>query len=299
MKFHSYNWCAIVCLILIACCVPTAAQGGPPPNAPLYGARTDSGPATTGLPAALKDVGIDQKLNQQLPLELIFRDENGTPVKLGQYFGRKPVVLSLVYYSCPMLCTQILNGMVTSFRALPFQVGKEFDVVTVSFDPREGPSLASEKKKTYVGYLRAEAQKNADIGWHFLTGDESSIKQLADAVGFRYHFDDATNQFAHASAIMVATPQGKLSHYFYGIEYSSRDLRLALVQSSENKIGSPVDQLLLYCYHYDPATGKYGAVVMNMIRLGGVVTLVGIVLMIILLRRRADGREGLPAGGAV
>src|SRR5262245_58662704 len=262
MKVGSYNWLLVLALIVVGSSTQVAAQAGPPPNAPLYGARTDSGPATTGLPAALKDVGIDQKLNQELPLELIFRDENGAPVKLGQYFGRKPVVLSLVYYSCPMLCTQILNGMVTSFRALPFQVGKEFDVVTVSFDPREGASLASEKKKTYVGYLRAEAQKNADTGWHFLTGDESSIKQLADAVGFRYHFDDATNQFAHASAIMVATPQGKLSHYFYGIEYSARDLRLALVQSSENKIGSPVDQLLLYCYHYDPATGKYGAVVM-------------------------------------
>jgi protein SCO1/2 len=298
MKFRSYKWSAILCVIL-TCWLQAAAQAGPPQNAPLYGARTDSGPATTGLPPALKEVGIDQKLNQQLPLELIFRDENGTPVKLGQYFGRKPVLISLVYYSCPMLCTQILNGMVTSFRALPFQVGKEFDVVTVSFDPREGAALASAKKKTYVGYLSPAAQKDAETGWHFLTGDESSIKQLADAVGFRYHFDDATNQFAHASAIMVATPQGKLSHYFYGIEYSTRDLRLALVQSSENKIGSPVDQLLLYCYHYDPATGKYGAVVMNMIRLGGVLTLIGIVLMILLLRRRGSTPEGLQAGGAV
>jgi protein SCO1/2 len=301
MKLHYYISSAVVCLVFIACSVPAMAQGGPPPNAPLYGTRNDNGSASagSGLPSALKDVGIDQKLNQQLPLELIFRDETGAPVKLGQYFGNKPVVLSLVYYSCPMLCTQILNGMVSSFRVLPFQVGKEFEVVTVSFDPREGATLAADKKKTYVGYLRPEAQKNAQAGWHFLTGDESSIKQLAGAVGFRYHFDDATNQFAHASAIMVATPRGKLSHYFYGIEYSARDLRLALVQSADNKIGSPVDQLLLYCYHYDPTTGKYGAVVMNMIRVGGIVTLVAIALMILLLRRRGSQRVSVQAGGAV
>jgi protein SCO1 len=298
MKVKKYN----VLILLLACCIQAAAQGGPPPNAPLYGARTDSGPSTTGLPPALKEVGIDQKLNEQLPPELIFRDEDGKPVKLGQYFGKKPVVLSLVYYSCPMLCTQILNGMVTAFRAVPFQVGNEFDVVTVSFDPREGPALAAAKKKTYVDYLRPEAQQNAATGWHFLTGDESSIKQLANAVGFRYHFDEATNQFAHASAIMVATPQGKLSHYFYGIEYSSRDLRLALVESSANKIGSPVEQLLLYCYHYDPAKGTYGLIVMNMIRLGGIATLIGIALLILLLRRRADVTQAknvdAHAGGA-
>ncbi len=285
--------------MLAAFCVPVFAQVVPPPNAPLYGARTDTGPATTGLPPALRDVGIDQKLNQQLPLELIFRDENGTPVKLGQYFGKKPVVLSLVYYNCPMLCTQVLNGMVTAFRVLPFKIGNEFDVVTVSFDPRETSALAAAKKKTYVDYLPSETQARAVNGWHFLTGDGSSIKQLADAVGFRYHFDDATNQFAHASAIMVATPQGKLSHYFYGIEYSTRDLRLALVQSAENKIGSPVDQLLLYCYHYDPATGRYGAVVMNMIRLGGLLTIVGIAALLLLLRRRGPRQMRLRTGGTV
>jgi protein SCO1/2 len=253
----------------------------------------------SGLPSALREVGIDQKLNQQLPLELIFRDENGTPVKLGQYFGKKPVVLSLVYYSCPMLCTQVLNGMITAFRVLPFKVGTEFDVVTVSFDPRETASLAATKKKTYVEYLPKESQAGAAIGWHFLTGDESTIRQLAEAVGFRYHFDEATNQFAHASAIMVANSQGKLSHYFYGIEYSARDLRLALIQSAENKIGSPVDQLLLYCYHYDPATGKYGAVVMNMIRLGGILTLIGIVALLLLLRWRSPHQVKLRTGRAV
>jgi protein SCO1 len=278
--------------------VTAHGQSGPPgPSSPLYGARPQVGSSTTGLPPALRDVGIDQKLNQQLPLDLVFKDENDQPVRLGQYFGSKPVVLSLVYYSCPMLCTQILNGMVTSFRVLPFQLGKEYDVVTISFDPSETPALATAKKKTYVGYLPASMQPGATAGWHFLTGDQENIKQITDAVGFRYHYDEATKQFAHASAIMVATPQGKLSRYYYGIDYSARDLRLGLIESAQNKIGSPVDQLLLYCYHYDPATGKYGAVVMNMVRLGGVATIIGILALLIFLRRRPAILK-LKTGGA-
>lgn len=263
------------------------AQAGPPgPSSPLYGARPEVGSPTTGLPVALRDVKIEQKLNEQLPLDLVFKDESGQSVKLGQYFGHRPVVLALVYYDCPMLCTQVLNGMVTSFRVLPFQMSKEYDVVTISFDPRETPQLATSKKKVYVGYLPAAMQSNAENGWHFLTGDAESIRQITDAVGFRYHYDEATKQFAHASGIMVATPQGKLSRYYYGIDYSARDLRLGLIESAQNKIGSPVDQLLLYCYHYDPATGKYGAVVMNIVRLGGIVTVLAILAMIILLRRK-------------
>ena len=290
----------LLVLLLILCLhVVANAQAGPPgPSSPLYGARPTSGTTSNGLPVALREVGIDQKLNQELPLDLVFKDEAGQEVKLRQYFGQKPIVLALVYYDCPMLCTQILNGMITPFRVLPFQVGKEFDVVTVSFDPREKPELAAAKKKVYVNYLPEAARANAANGWHFLTGDASSIKQLTDAVGFRYHYDEATKQFAHASAIMVATPHGKLSHYFYGIEYSARDLRLALVQSSQNKIGSPVDQLLLYCYHYDPATGKYGAVVMNIVRIAGVITVLGILAMMLLLRRRGPGTMRLKAGGA-
>jgi protein SCO1/2 len=276
------------------------AQVVPPPNSPLYAPRPGLGRVENGLPAALRDVAIDQKLNQQLPLELIFRDENGTPVKLSQYFGKKPIVLSFVYYDCPMLCTQVLNGMVTAFRVLPFKIGKEFDVVTVSFDPREPPSLAAAKKKTYIGYLPHADQEGANQGWHFLTGDQSSIKQLTDAAGFRFHFDETTNQFAHASAIMVTTPTGKLSHYFYGIEYSARDLRLGLIESAANKIGSPVDQLILYCYHYDPATGKYGAVVMNIVRLAGAVTVIVIVGLLLVLRRRgaAHNTQFHPGGTA-
>jgi protein SCO1 len=275
------------------------AQKPPGPSSPLYGARPETGNPSTGLPTALRDVKIEQKLDQQLPLDLVFRDEAGQQVKLGQYFGRKPVVLALVYYDCPMLCTQVLNGMVTSFRVLPFEIGNEFDVVTVSFDPRETNVLAAAKKKIYVNYLPERMRSGASNGWHFLTGDQASIEKLTDTVGFRYHYDEATRQFAHASAIMLTTPQGKLSRYFYGIDYSARDLRLGLIESSANKIGSPVDQLLLYCYHYDPATGKYGAAVMRVMRIAGVLTLLGILAMLFLLKaRKPDGLSPKTGGAA-
>jgi protein SCO1/2 len=271
----------------------------PGPSSPLYGARPSTGTPSTGLPTALRDVRIEQKLDQQLPLDLVFRDENGQQVKLGQYFGQKPVVLSLVYYDCPMLCTQILNGMVTSFRVLPFQIGKEFDVVTISFDPREKPELAASKKKLYVDYLPDKMQAGAASGWHFLTGDPANIERIADAVGFRYHYDEATKQFAHASAIMVATKEGKLSRYFYGVEYPARDLRLGLIESSQSKIGSLSDELLLYCYHYDPTTGKYGAAVMRVMRIAGVLTFVGIIALILLLKPRNRQRVAETGRGAV
>jgi len=287
----------VVCLFMMASTV--FAQAGPPgPSSPLYGARPETGNVSTGLPTALRDVRIEQKLDQQLPLDLVFRDESGESVKLGQYFSKKPVVLALVYYDCPMLCTQVLNGMTEAFRVLPFELGKEYDVVTISFDPRETSQLAEKKKKVYVGYLPNKMQASANSGWHFLTGDADSIAKITDAVGFRYHYDEATKQFAHASGIMVATPHGKLSRYFYGIEYPARDLRLGLIESAQDKIGSPVDQLLLYCYHYDPATGRYGAVVMNMVRAGGVITMLAIVSLLILLRRRNPGSLKLKTGGA-
>ena len=280
--------------LILLLAVPVFGQAPPGPSSPLYGARPPAGIPSTGLPKALSDVRIEQKLDQQLPLDLVFRDESGQPVKLGQYFGKKPVVLALVYYDCPMLCTQVLNGMVTSFRVLPFQIGKEYDVVTVSFDPRETSALASNKKQVYVNYLPERMRAGANDGWHFLTGDQQSIAQLTDAVGFHYHYDEATKQFAHASAIMVATPQGKLSRYYYGIDYSARDLRLGLIESSENKIGTPVDQLLLYCYHYDPASGKYGAAVMKIMRIAGVLTVLSIITMLLALKARSPK----PLGGA-
>jgi protein SCO1 len=274
----------ILWLVLVSASVP--AQAPPGPSSPLYGARPETGSVSTGLPAPLRDVKLEQKLNQQLPLDLTFRDESGNEVKLGQFFGRKPVVLAFVYYDCPMLCTQVLNGMVTSFRVLPFEIGKEYDVVTISFDPRETPALAQKKKAVYVNYLPEKMRGDAAAGWHFLTGDEANIQKITETAGFYYRYDEKTKQFAHASGIMLATSEGKLSRYYYGIEYPARDLRLGLIETAQNKIGSPVDQLLLYCYHYDPATGKYGAVVMNIMRIAGVITMIGIAALLLLLKAR-------------
>jgi protein SCO1/2 len=294
------NICHLVfyfCLFTFAFCLSAHAQPLPYASSPLYGAREASGPGQSGLPKALQAVSIDQKLSQQVPLDIVFKDENGQEVKLGEFFGKRPVVLALVYYDCPMLCTLVLNGMTSAFRVLSFVPGDQYEVVTVSFDPRETPALAAAKKKIYVDYLADEKRAGAMKGWHFLTGDEANIHRLTAAVGFRYHWDEATNQFAHASGIMVLTPEGRLAQYYYGIEYSPKDLRLGLVEASANKIGTPVDQLLLYCYHYDPATGKYGAVVMNMIRLGGLVTIVGIAGLLLLLRRRGAAQLRLRTGG--
>jgi protein SCO1/2 len=233
-------------------------------------------------PELLKQVGIDQKLNQTIPLNLAFRDENGNRVELGQYFGQKPVILTLVYYNCPMLCTQVLNGVESGLKELPTDIGKQFDVVTISIDPTESHVLAKVKKEMYVGMY---GRPGAAEGWHFLTGDEAQIKQLADAVGFRYAYDPDTKQFAHASAIMLLTPEGKISRYFYGIQFPSRDLRLGLVEASEGKIGTPVDQVLLFCYHYDPATGKYGLLISRVIQAGGALTVLILgIAMVILFR---------------
>ena len=224
-----------------------------------------SPPANTR-PPRLENVGIEQHLNAQVPPDLIFRDDTGKTVKLGDYFGRKPLILHLVYYNCTMLCGEALAGLASAMRLVKFDVGNEFDIVTVSFDPRETPEMAAAKK---IDYVKRYGRANAAAGWHFLTGDESSIKALTGALGYQYKFDPATGQFAHASAIMILTPQGKLSRYFYGVEYAPRDVRLGLVEASQNKIGTPVDQVLLFCYHYDPGSGKYGAIAMNMVRLGG------------------------------
>lgn len=292
--------CIHLCNLWIVLLFPllVSAQSPPGPSSPLYGARPENGSPSTGLPTALRDIRIEQKLDQQLPLDLVFRDESGQSVKLGQYFGQKPVVLAFVYYDCPMLCTQVLNGMVTSFRVLPFQMGKEYEVVTVSFDPRETSALATAKKQVYLNYLPEKMRAGANSGWHFLTGDQASITQLTEAAGFHYRYDEATKQFAHASGIMMTTPQGKLSRYFYGVDYPARDLRLGLIESSANKIGSPVDQLLLYCYHYDPASGKYGASIMKVMRIAGVATLLGIIAMMLLLRNRKPGLTEVRTGGA-
>ncbi|MCH6560575.1 SCO family protein [candidate division KSB1 bacterium] len=231
----------------------------------------------------LDEIGIEQKLNEQIPLDLTFLDATGQRVQLRDYFGEKPVILSLVYYECPMLCSMILNGLLRSLNILSFDVGDEFNIVTVSFDPKETTKLAMGKKKSYLSkYGRLDAGK----GWHFLTGDESSIQQLTEAVGFNYKYDPETNQFVHASGIMVLTPQGKLSRYFYGVEYSAKDLKFGLMEAANNKIGSVVDQLLLYCYHYDPVTGKYGMVIMNVIRISGTATVLVLAAFMVAMFRR-------------
>lgn len=238
-------------------------------------------------PDVLRDIGFDQRLNEQIALDLVFRDETGKPVQLGSFFGERPVILALVYYECPRLCTLVLNGLLRSLRALSFDAGDQFHVVTVSFDPTETSEIAAAKK---AGYIQRYGRPGAGGGWHFLTGDESSIEQLTRAVGFRYAYDAEKNEYAHATGILVLTPQGKIARYFYGLEYSARDLRLGLVEASANKIGSPVDRVLLYCYHYDPTTGKYGLIIMNVLRLAGVTTVL-VLGSFIFMMSRGDRRK--------
>jgi protein SCO1/2 len=238
-----------------------------------------SPPANTR-PPRLENVGIEQHLDAQVPPDLTFRDDTGKTVKLGDYFGRKPLILNLVYYNCTMLCGEALAGLSSAMRLVKFDVGNEFDVITVSFDPRETPEMAAAKKKDYVGrYGRA----NAAAGWHFLTGQPESINALTKAVGFQYQYDARSNQYAHATAIMVLTPQGRISRYFYGVDFPPKDLRMGLVEASQGKIGNAVDAVLLYCYHYNPETGKYGAMVANILRLAAAATILimGIFLLIL------------------
>jgi protein SCO1/2 len=242
-------------------------------------------------PTPLKDVTIEQKLNSQLPLDAAFRDENGETVQLGRYFGKRPVVLALVYYECPMLCTQILNGMVRAAKVMSFTPGKDYDVVAISFDARETPKQAALKKKVY---MKDYGHPETAAGWHFLTGDLDSIKRVTDAVGFRYKWDVYTATFAHASAIYVLTPEGKLSKYFYGIEYSPKDMRLGLVQASHNKIGSAVDQILLFCYHFDPTTAKYTMVALDILRAAGAATVLALGGFVFIMLRK-DRQKGIRA----
>lgn len=251
-------------------------------------ARADARLPATAQPAALREVAIEQRLGAQVPLDLAFRDEAGRAVTLGDYIGTRPVVLALAYYECPMLCTLVLNGMVRALRALTFDIGDEFEVLTVSFDPTETPALAVAKKATYLEHY---GRPGAAAGWHFLTGAGPEIERLAHAVGFQYTWLPDQEQFAHAAAIMVLTPDGKVARYFYGVEYPPRDLRLGLVEAADGTIGSPVDQVLLYCFQYDPASGTYAAVALNMVRLGGIATLLALGGFVLLSRRRERGRE--------
>lgn len=245
-------------------------------------------PPANQLPPAFRDVGIDQKLNQQVPLDIPFRDESGNIVALREFFGNRPVILSLVYYECPMLCTTSLNGLEQSMKEMKLDLGKDYDVVTVSFDPTEQPSLAAAKKAVYTGLY---GRPGAADAWHFLTGDQDSIDRLTQAVGFRYHYDKNIKQFIHATGIIVLTPEGKVARYFYGIQYPAGNLRLGLVEASQGKIGNPVDAILLYCCEYDPQTGKYSLIISRALQIGAAVTVVCLGGLMLVMFKVTPGRS--------
>ena len=277
-------------VIALAQTVP-AQEDGPTLNAPRNAPTGDLlNMKGVDRPSALTGVTIEQRLNSQLPLGATFKDEYGQTVQLGRYFGKgRPVVLALVYYECPMLCTQILNGMVRAAKVMSFVPGKDYDVVAISFDAREGPKQALAKKAIY---MKDYGHPETAAGWHFLTGGQNEIKQVTDAVGFRYKWDVYTATFAHASAIYVLTPEGKLSKYFYGIEYSPKDMRLGLVEASQNKIGNTVDQILLFCYHFDPTSAKYTFLAMGILRAAGAATVLMLGGFVFIMLRRDSRQKG-------
>ena len=285
---------------MAVCVLSVVAASGPLTpvfaQAPSFftGFKEAAGPPSSLKPEQLKHVTFRQRLNERLPMDVPFHDEFGREVTLGRYFtGTRPVILAFVYYQCPMLCTQIMNGLSASLRSLSssYAAGRDFDVVLVSFDPRDTPAAALEKKRKHLEYWRTE---NESGGWHLLTGDEAAIARVTSAAGFTYQWDSVTGQFAHVSGVLVVTPDGTLHRYFYGVEYSPKELRMALVESGQGKVGTLVDELLLYCYHYDPTTGRYGATVMNLVRLGGILTLGAMATFFVMMRRR-DSRAALEA----
>ena len=265
----------VLALALLAAALPLTAAAQP--------AQPAAGPAAAVRPALIKDIGFDQRLGEMLPLDIALRDEAGRTVKLGDFFGQRPVVLTLVYYECPMLCTLTLNSLSSALATLSFDIGREFDVVTVSFDPREKPPLAAGKKKAYVTRY---GRPGAETGWHFLTGDSAELARLTAAVGFRYEWDEQIRQFAHPSGLVVLSPEGRITRYLYGIEYAPKDLRLGLVEASGRRIGTPLDQAMLFCYQYNPATGRYGLLTMRLIRGGAILTVLALGGFIFTMRRR-------------
>jgi len=268
----------ITAIVLVGASLPAISQAMPDTASP----GTPSGQ----LPPILNNVRYEQKLDSQVPLNLSFRDESGKQVRLGDYFAGKPVVLILAYYRCPMLCSQVLAGATHAFRQLPFRIGQQFNVLTVSFDPRETPALAAASKQTYMA---SYGQPQAADGWHFLTGQQAEITELTQAVGFHYAWDPQTQQYAHATGIVVLTPSGKVAQYFYGIDYPAQDLRLALVQSSQERIGSLTDEVLLFCSHYDPNSGRYTAIMGRMLQIAGAFTLLilgGVLFMLFYLDKK-------------
>jgi protein SCO1/2 len=280
----------VIVIVLFAIAVPASAQMT---GAPTAGYRQEPGAPASAVPAPLREIGFDQNLDRPLPLDTEFADEQGHTVRLAQFFGSKPVVLAFVYYDCPMLCTQVLNALTSTLAVLSLDAGKDFQVVLVSFDPREKPPQAAAKK---ADLLQRYKRPGADVGWHFITGKEAAIRQVTSAAGFRYAWDEQTKQFAHPTGIIVVTPDGRPARYLFGIEYGPRDVQLALVEASAGRIGSVVDSLLLYCYHYDPMTGRYGIYVMRVLRVAGIATVLLIGTFIIVMVRREKTR--LPKPGA-
>jgi protein SCO1/2 len=270
-------------LLLAAVLVPAGA--GAQSLQPMQYAPASAQGLQNGMPSPFQRLGFDQRVGSQVPADLQFRDETGRTVRIGDYFGKRPVVLSLVYFQCPMLCPLTLAGLTRSLKGMSFDAGKEYEVLVVSFDPRDTPAAAAAAKQAALArYGRAETA----AGWHFLTGTAEPIRRLTEAVGFRYFFDQQAKQFAHAAGIVVLTPRGQASRYLYGIEFPPRNVRLGLVEAAGNHIGSPIDQVLLYCFHYDPVQGRYSAVTLNIVRLSAILCVVGLGLMIVLLRRHEN-----------
>jgi protein SCO1/2 len=250
-------------------------------------------PPSSVRPPGLKNVGIQQNLNQPIPPDLRFQDDLGRNVRLGDYFGKRPLILNLVYYNCPMLCGEVLSGLEHSLRMMKLGLGKDFDVITVSFDPSETPEMAAKKKSEF---LRRYNRPGAEQGWHFLVGKQDAVDGLTKAAGFQYQYDEKTKQFAHAAAILMLTPEGKISQYYYGVDFPPRDVRLGLVAASAGRIGNIVDQLLLYCYHYDPGQGKYSATILRILRLAGVATMLFIGTFIFVMIRRGPAHANHELG---
>jgi len=282
----------VVALLSLLAAVSSEAQVSTSPSARGY--KQETGMTASAMPKALQGIGFDQNIDQHIPLDTIFRDESGATVRLGDYFGKRPVVLVFAYYDCPMLCTQVIHGLSSALGVLSLAPGKDFEIVTVSFNPGDTPAAAAAKKAVY---LERYKEPGAAAAWHFLTGDDASIERLTKAAGFRYAWDADTKQFAHPSGIIVVTPDGRLARYLFGIEYGPRDLRFAIVEASAGKVGSAVDSLLLYCYHYDPVMGRYGLVIMRAMRLAGAATVLALSAFIaLMLRRERRDRVGADLG---
>ena len=274
--------------LIIGCFIQVPAQKSEHYNSPLYAPKTYDPSQTTsnGLPEALQTIGIEQKLGDTLPMDVELKNEDGKTVKLGEYFTKgKPVIVAFVYYECPMLCNQVLNGLTGSLKGISLEAGKDFDVLAISFDARENDKsdLAKNKK---AGYVERYGRAGSENGWHFLTGSEDSIQKVTKAAGFGFKWDEKSNQFAHAGGLMITTPDGKLARYLYGIDFAPKDLKFGLMESAESRVGTPVDQLMLYCYHYDPSTGKYGLAILSIIRVAAVATLIGMGVMGFVFWRR-------------